>query len=65
MAWIARDKDNTLIIYADKPNRNMNAECFAINSFAFSHDYVELPSNIDEKLIGRHISWKDEPVEIK
>ena len=26
---------------------------------------VLLPSDADEKLIGRHIDWKDEPVEIK
>lgn len=26
---------------------------------------IVLPSDADEKLIGRHIDWKDEPVEIK
>lgn len=64
MAWIARDEDNTLIIYADKPIRRTNVGCFAVNQFMISHDFVELPSDTDEKLIGRHIDWEDEPVEI-
>lgn len=63
MAWIARDKDNTLIIYADKPKRGTDG-CFAVTQFMFYYDFVELPSNADEKLIGRHIDWDDEPVEI-
>ena len=25
---------------------------------------VSLPSNADEKLIGKHITWEDEPIEI-
>ena len=27
--------------------------------------FVKLPSDADERLIGRHITWEDEPVEIK
>ena len=65
MAWISRDKDNSLFIYADKPTRRADIGVFAISAFVFSHDSIELPSNADEKLIGRHLNWEDEPVEIK
>lgn len=65
MAWIARDSDDTLFIYADKPERRTDVECFAVTQFMSSHDFVELPSDVDEKLIGRHIDWDDEPVKIE
>ena len=32
MAWIARDKDNTLFIYTDKPERREDFELFTISS---------------------------------
>lgn len=64
MAWLARDEDSMLNVYADKPERRTEVGCFAVTQFMFSHDFVELPSNADEKLIGRHITWDDEPVEI-
>ena len=64
MAWIARDKDNTLFIYTDKPERREDFELFTISSLELYSYHIELPSNADEKLIGRNINWKDEPVEI-
>lgn len=48
MAWIARDEDGRLYIYNKEPYTNV----------------IELPSNADEKLIGKHIDWTDGPVEI-
>jgi len=30
----------------------------------FCYKEVTLPFDADEKLIGKHLSWKDEPVEI-
>lgn len=65
MAWLARDKDNTLVIYEGKPRRREDVGCFAISTFEDPDDSVELPSNADKKLIGRHITWDDEPVELK
>lgn len=29
------------------------------------YDYVELPKGTIKKLIGRELSWDDEPVELK
>lgn len=30
----------------------------------YTVNVVELPPDADEKLIGKHIDWKDEPVKI-
>lgn len=65
MAWIARSLNNALFIYEDKPERRESMGVFASGSFGFKCDYVELPSDADEKLIGRHISWDDDPVKIE
>ncbi len=65
MAWLARDKDNTLCIYAGKPERREYIEVFTIDSPELYSYYIKLPSNADEKLIGRHIDWDDEPVKIE
>lgn len=54
-------------VFAWKPTRGkndwipeqMSVECELVDS-----DCVELPSGSIKKLIGRELTWKDEPVEI-
>lgn len=58
MAWIARTEKGILYIFHTVPDRGRNS-WICIDS-----NYIKLPINADEKLIGRHISWEDEPVEI-
>lgn len=58
MAWVAVDYDGTEWIYSAQPFRSeirfrTNSEC------------VELPHGSIKKLIGRELSWNDEPVELK
>ena len=67
MPWIARDKvDATLRVFENKPELS----CFGIWSREDLSSTigvtlgVSLPSNADEKLIGKHITWEDEPIEI-
>ena len=57
MAWIARDKDERLYIYEFFPKRESKA-------WMSDFDMVELPSDADEKLIGKQIEGENEPVEI-
>lgn len=59
MAWVAVDKDKTEYIYEDKPSRT-SAYCW-YNNFGL----VRVPNGSIKKLIGRELSWKDEPVELK
>lgn len=68
MAWIARDLSEDLYVYDSKPVRDdkfyewIIPDAFRYEIFDFNR--VELPSNADEKLIDKHITWEDEPVEI-
>lgn len=68
MAWIARDLSEDLYVYDSKPVRDdefyewIIPDAFRYEIFDFNR--VFLPSNADEKLIGRHITWEDEPIEI-
>ena len=66
MAWIARNRSNTLIVFNDKPifdeYEYYREEVIESENFI---DYgVELPSDADEKLIGRHITWEDGAIEL-
>lgn len=68
-AWLAVDKDGKECIYADKkPLRgkdNLGPESWDyLSDYAF-YDFVELPKGSIKKLIGRDLSWSDEPVELK
>lgn len=79
MAWIARNEDKRLLVFNKKPSRSsrynsktekeMGIWAFISSNIFDSHQFddctsIELPSNADEKLIGKHINWEDEPVEI-
>lgn len=63
MAWIVRNKDGVLLISSNKPERinhkywGFNAEML-MDEFADT-TFIQLPSDADERLIGRHIDWVD------
>ena len=69
MARIARNKYGALLISNNKPERinnkywGFNAEML-MDEFADT-TFVELISIADELLIGEHITWAYEPVELK
>lgn len=60
MAWLAVDKNGDENVYYSEPERDgimfgcMDPDC----------RYVELPQGSIERLIGRPLTWEDEPVEI-
>ena len=66
MAWIARNIDNTLVVFDGEPL--FDGYDYYRNESVVSEDFtdygVELPLDADEKLIGKHIDWTDEPVKI-
>lgn len=59
MAWVAVDKEGTEYIYEDKPSR-ISACCW-YSVFGL----VRIPKGSIKKLIGKELSWDDEPVELK
>lgn len=60
MAWLAVDEDGSEYIFTTKPQRERD---YWINEYSEWH--IELPKGSIKKLIGRELSWSDEPVELK
>lgn len=59
MAWVSVDKNGDEYVWRDKPRRMGN-------SFWIHYQLIEqLPSGSIDKLIGRKLTWEDEPVELK
>jgi hypothetical protein len=73
MGWLAVDKDGTESIFITKPIRNntlyVDLEHTKYAEIWNTDDYedigIELPKGSIEKLIGRKLTWEDEPVELK
>ena len=67
MAWIAVDKNGDEYIYEKKPLRSAMGYWKPIphDYEDRDSDYLELPKGSIKKLIGRELSWSDEPVELK
>lgn len=66
MAWLARNKNNILVVFSDKPSydgyRYFREE--QVESENFTDLGIELPSSADFKLLGRSITYVDGAIEI-
>ena len=67
MAWVAVDKDGTEWICEDKPLREpLFDDGYTFDSaWVAGSDQVQLPKGSIFKLIGRELTWNDNPVELK
>lgn len=66
MAWLAVDEDGKESIFANRPKRDKGMwwDIQNIGSIDFDSE-IPLPKGSIKKLIGRDLTWKDEPVELK
>ncbi len=55
--WVARDKNNSLWLYKEKPYRNEIYECWQ------SEDPYVYVGPIDKTLFP-NLKWEDEPIEV-
>lgn len=63
MAWVAVDKfRGQEFIYEEKPVRDDSQDLIWLPSCCDQH--VALPKGSIAKLIGRELTWEDEPVEL-
>lgn len=63
MAWLAVDADKSEWIYDRKPTRQSFKDVWACDG---EYDcMIELPAGSIARLIGRELTWEDEPVMIK
>jgi len=59
MAWLAVDEDKEEWIYSHIPNRNKTVW------FPQDEDnFISIPRGTIEKIIGKKMIWKDEPIQI-
>ena len=63
MAWVAVDSYNKEVIFLRKPKRVYG---FWVDVNEDSEDtQISLPKGSIKKLIGRDLTWQDEPIELK
>jgi hypothetical protein len=62
MAWLAVDKDGREFIHEECPGKDDDAGQYV--DYSYYGGYVLLPYGTIEKLIGRKLTWEDEPVEL-
>lgn len=67
MAWLATDKNGEEYIYEEKPSRGYGCiwKATFYDGKDRNSDFIELPKGSIKKLIGKELSWNDEPVELK
>ena len=63
MAWVAVNKDGTELIFPFEPYR-VTDYC-TCSMYMFLSVPIQLPKGTIKKLIGRDLTWEDEPVELK
>lgn len=59
MAWLAVDLDRKEYVYEYTPKRMIN------HWYVSYGECCHLPKGSIKKLIGRELTWEDEPVELK
>ena len=67
MAWVAADKwNNEEYVFPDKPYKDEynTWNCDGYIEGEIYNDCINLPKGTIKKLIGRDLTWEDEPVEI-
>lgn len=61
MAWVAVDKNCCECLFSIKPERSPYCT-WRIRAYGI---YIKLPKGSIKKLIGRDLTWEDDPVELK
>ena len=65
MAWLAVDEDGREIISLEKPIRHLGYNIW-VDEWNYEHTFsMGIPKGSIAKLIGRELTWEDEPVELK
>ena len=74
MAWVCVGFNGEELIFFNKPHRKNSKNEFYFNeNDIFEHEWIDdkfcgcinLPKGSIKKLIGRELTWNDEPVELK
>ena len=63
MAWLCVDKHGEFI-FETKPIRSKKHSCWALQSRHGMCSVIKLPKGTIEKIIGKYLTWEDEPVKL-
>lgn len=67
MAWVAVDKDEAEVIFRGEPERFRDkvwSDCVEDGEILEYDTRLDLPKGSIRKLIGKDLTWQDEPVEL-
>ena len=64
MAWLAVDFDGMEYIFASKPIKNKVYNCWQLDDSRLLLGVVDLPHGSIKELIGRELTFTDEPFEL-
>lgn len=69
MAWVAVDSLNQELIFRNEPFRDTDTD-YMVTYHGWLDEIrnswgIELPKGSIKKLIGRDLTWEDEPVELR
>lgn len=64
--WLCVDKDGTELVFESKPIRDANRRRYwtLCTVHAPNENFVELPKGTIQKIIGKKLTWKDEPYKL-
>lgn len=65
MAWVVKNKDGSETIYEVKPYKFKDEWVSREDGWKRPYQYFDIPQGSIKKLVGRELSWDDEPVELK
>lgn len=65
MAWLCVDLSGSEKVFTNRPYRDIDFWNGSYWTGNFSNKPIRLPQDSIKKLIGRELSWKDNPVELK
>ena len=63
--WLAVDKDNSVWLYDKKPARLKTLDTNSETWTVMPEDvYIQTSKEVMLKLLGKELTWNDEPIEI-
>lgn len=65
MVWVVKNEDGSETIYVVKPYKYLGKWVSRKDGWHREYQHFNIPKGSIKKLIGRELTWNDEPVELK
>lgn len=64
MAWLCVNGNGKEIIFEVKPKRSSSGRYWELRGCYTNYSYINLKKGTIEKIVGRKITWNDDPIRI-